>query len=237
MHAAAEEGKSYCRRCSAARWQPCVCRLLASTTARSPPMPLTAPPLPQEMKGEERMVCHFFRNSMPCKVRGSGSGSEWRAVLRGRLCVHSSGAAAWGAWPGGSGRCGRPLAAHAAASRLLPTRCTAPPPCPPAASSCQIMDKHLALLAGKHLETKFVRVHAEKAPFLTGTPLLAGAGGAAARPGRCHSVLLRASPAAEQAPDLPPPCPSPHRPPAQSGSRCGCCPRWPSSSTRKRQTM
>lgn len=33
---------------------------------------------------------------------------------------------------------------------------------------CQVMDKHLALLAGKHLETKFVRVHAEKAPFLTG---------------------------------------------------------------------
>lgn len=30
------------------------------------------------------------------------------------------------------------------------------------------MDKHLALLAGKHLETKFVRVHAEKSPFLTG---------------------------------------------------------------------
>ena len=40
-------------------------------------------------------------------------------------------------------------------------------PCPPLPSH-QIMDKHLALLAGKHLETKFVRVHAEKAPFLTG---------------------------------------------------------------------
>lgn len=51
----------------------------------------------KEMKGEERMVCHFYRNSMPCKI----------------------------------------------------------------------MDKHLALLAGKHLETKFVRVHAEKSPFLT----------------------------------------------------------------------
>lgn len=27
--------------------------------------------LPQEMKGEERMVCHFYRNSMPCKVGAS----------------------------------------------------------------------------------------------------------------------------------------------------------------------
>jgi hypothetical protein len=52
----------------------------------------------QEMKGEERMVCHFYRSSHPC----------------------------------------------------------------------QVMDKHLAVLAAKHLETKFVRLHAEKAPFLTG---------------------------------------------------------------------
>jgi hypothetical protein len=33
---------------------------------------------------------------------------------------------------------------------------------------CKAMDQHLALLAAKHMETKFVRVHAEKAPFLTG---------------------------------------------------------------------
>ena len=26
-----------------------------------------------EMKGEERMVCHFFRNNWPCKVSGSAS--------------------------------------------------------------------------------------------------------------------------------------------------------------------
>lgn len=32
------------------------------------------------------------------------------------------------------------------------------------------MDKHLAILAARHMETKFVRVHAEKAPFLTGWP-------------------------------------------------------------------
>ncbi len=56
------------------------------------------------MKGEERMVAHFYRNSLPC----------------------------------------------------------------------QVMDKHLSLLASKHMETKFVKVHAEKAPFLTGANRLAG---------------------------------------------------------------
>ncbi|KAK9833826.1 hypothetical protein WJX74_007004 [Apatococcus lobatus] len=32
---------------------------------------------------------------------------------------------------------------------------------------CKVMDKHLLALAQDHLETKFVRVHAEKSPFLT----------------------------------------------------------------------
>lgn len=32
---------------------------------------------------------------------------------------------------------------------------------------CKIMDKHLALLAKKHVETKFLKLDAEKAPFLT----------------------------------------------------------------------
>lgn len=50
-----------------------------------------------EMKGEERMVCHFFRENWPCKV----------------------------------------------------------------------IDKHLQILAKGHLETKFVKLNAEKAPFLT----------------------------------------------------------------------
>lgn len=50
------------------------------------------------MKGEERMVCHFYRDSFPCKV----------------------------------------------------------------------MDKHLGILTKKHPETKFVKLHAEKAPYLTG---------------------------------------------------------------------
>lgn len=50
----------------------------------------------KEMKGVERMVCHFYRDNWPCKV----------------------------------------------------------------------MDKHLQILAKGHLETKFVKIHAEKSPYL-----------------------------------------------------------------------
>lgn len=32
---------------------------------------------------------------------------------------------------------------------------------------CKIMDKHLDILAKKHIETKFCKINAEKAPFLT----------------------------------------------------------------------
>ncbi|XP_067842342.1 thioredoxin domain-containing protein 9 [Heptranchias perlo] len=32
---------------------------------------------------------------------------------------------------------------------------------------CKIVDKHLAILAKKHFETKFIKLNAEKAPFLT----------------------------------------------------------------------
>lgn len=32
---------------------------------------------------------------------------------------------------------------------------------------CKILDKHLAILAKKHVETKFIKVNVEKAPFLT----------------------------------------------------------------------
>ncbi|XP_038145598.1 thioredoxin domain-containing protein 9 [Cyprinodon tularosa] len=32
---------------------------------------------------------------------------------------------------------------------------------------CKIMDKHLGILAKKHVETKFIKLNAEKAPFLT----------------------------------------------------------------------
>uniref|UniRef100_A0A8C5GGN8 Thioredoxin domain-containing protein 9 n=1 Tax=Gouania willdenowi TaxID=441366 RepID=A0A8C5GGN8_GOUWI len=32
---------------------------------------------------------------------------------------------------------------------------------------CKILDKHLAILAKKHLETKFIKLNVEKAPFLS----------------------------------------------------------------------
>ncbi|XP_017265655.1 thioredoxin domain-containing protein 9 [Kryptolebias marmoratus] len=32
---------------------------------------------------------------------------------------------------------------------------------------CKILDKHLAILAKKHVETKFIKLNAEKAPFLS----------------------------------------------------------------------
>lgn len=51
----------------------------------------------KEMKGEERMVCHFYRDNWPCKV----------------------------------------------------------------------VDKHIAILCKRHLETKFVKINAEKSPYLT----------------------------------------------------------------------
>lgn len=34
-------------------------------------------------------------------------------------------------------------------------------------TNCKIMDKHLSLLAEKHPETKFIKINAEKSPFLT----------------------------------------------------------------------
>ncbi len=37
----------------------------------------------------------------------------------------------------------------------------------PSTRRCEIIDKHFYALARKHMETKFVRVNAEKAPFLT----------------------------------------------------------------------
>ncbi|XP_074590782.1 thioredoxin domain-containing protein 9 homolog [Curcuma longa] len=32
---------------------------------------------------------------------------------------------------------------------------------------CKVMDKHLSILAKQHIESRFVKVHAEKSPFLT----------------------------------------------------------------------
>src|SRR5262249_21994907 len=31
----------------------------------------------------------------------------------------------------------------------------------------QVLDKHLSILAKQHIETRFVKIHAEKSPFLT----------------------------------------------------------------------
>jgi hypothetical protein len=36
----------------------------------------------------------------------------------------------------------------------------------PATRRCEIVDRHLSLLAAKHIETKFMKVNAEKSPFL-----------------------------------------------------------------------
>lgn len=38
---------------------------------------------------------------------------------------------------------------------------------PPLSCRCKILDKHLAILAKKHIETKFLKLNVEKAPFLT----------------------------------------------------------------------
>ncbi|KAL6842238.1 hypothetical protein ACP4OV_027886 [Aristida adscensionis] len=32
---------------------------------------------------------------------------------------------------------------------------------------CKVVDKHLSIIAKQHVETRFIKVHAEKAPFLT----------------------------------------------------------------------
>ncbi|XP_058069995.1 thioredoxin domain-containing protein 9 homolog [Magnolia sinica] len=32
---------------------------------------------------------------------------------------------------------------------------------------CKVMDKHLSILAKQHIETRFIKIHAEKSPFLT----------------------------------------------------------------------
>lgn len=34
------------------------------------------------------------------------------------------------------------------------------------AASLQVMDKHLSMLAKQHIETRFVKIHAEKSPYL-----------------------------------------------------------------------
>ena len=62
---------------------------------------------PQEMKGEERMVCHFYRDSFPCKVRtlvgrrrlAPAPGPGGHALLRPCAVTLLSSAPAWHALP------------------------------------------------------------------------------------------------------------------------------------------
>ncbi len=43
----------------------------------------------KEMKGEERMVCHFYRNNWPCKVgRGAGAGMPCNAAAHAGLALY-----------------------------------------------------------------------------------------------------------------------------------------------------
>lgn len=76
-----------------------------------------------EMKGEERMICHFYRENWPCKVRATRD-SDGNGARRFDS-----------AWSPDHG----PF--------LL-----------------QVMDKHLAILAKKHIETKFVKVAPPSSP-------------------------------------------------------------------------
>ena len=121
----------------------------------------------QEMKGEERMVCLFYRNSLPCQARAGAAAAQQRGIAPlawppGKRCLDGVVAAP----------CSPPT--HACPLVLHPPSyadviCNAPGP-------PQVMDKHLTVLAARHLETKFVKVQAEKAPFLTGGWVLVAGG-------------------------------------------------------------
>ncbi|KAL6659173.1 hypothetical protein ACP70R_003213 [Stipagrostis hirtigluma subsp. patula] len=56
---------------------------------------------------------------------------------------------------------GRPRTAVSAVPARLPHLALVPPARP------YVVDKHLSILAKQHVETRFIKVHAEKAPFLT----------------------------------------------------------------------
>jgi hypothetical protein len=82
----------------------------------------------KEIKGEERVVCHFYRENWPCKVCGRSHPPPVSAqALRGS----------------GPGRC-------PTRTRHGPERAALP--------GLQVVDKHLELLSKKHIETKFMRV-------------------------------------------------------------------------------
>lgn len=75
------------------------------------------------MKGEDRMICHFYRENWPCKV-------NWQSVtLPSPLHVSLN-------------------ALHASFNPLH--------------ALIQVMDKHMGILAKKHIETKFVKVNEQR---------------------------------------------------------------------------
>ena len=104
----------------------------------------------REIKGEERVVCHFYRESWPCKVR-AGPGR--------RMC---SSLARAGAGSVGTGRRSGRRRPRVIKPRQPPV--PLPDPCL-VELRAQVMDKHMSLLAKKHLETKFVKVSPLQAPL------------------------------------------------------------------------
>lgn len=104
-----------------------------------------------EVKGEERAVCHFYRNSWPCKV-----GHACRpAVGDGPLSQQPA------AWPRSRPVLHRPVLHHHSLERcnivshdmqrchLYQSGCF---------MAMQVMDKHMQQLAVSHVETKFIKV-------------------------------------------------------------------------------
>lgn len=96
-----------------------------------------------------------------------------------------------------------------------------------ASEPCRIMDMHLQRLAASHLETKFIRLNAEKSPFLTGARVVrvgCGVDLPDLRASRVH--FARVSNPADYTHTVSATPPSS----LQIGSRFGCSPRWQSSS-------
>lgn len=87
-----------------------------------------------EMKGEERMVCHFYRDNWPCKA--SCMLLPWWPACPDLMAANdlceTSFIACW--------------------LQLLLLSCS------PSRCLLQVIDKHLQILAKKHVETKFIKV-------------------------------------------------------------------------------
>jgi hypothetical protein len=142
----------------------------------------------KEVKGEERVVAHFYRENWPCKVQGGasrrgrgdgggGEGGRGKGARRQRCLLSrpagqgpQSGRGGCKAdhklavWLGHQAVCryGRHWGALAGAWLGSGVSCTAPPRHAPhdagSLPNPQVMDKHINLLCRKHLETKFFKV-------------------------------------------------------------------------------